>query len=617
VNDAISRRRFLKGVAGVGAAGVLVSMDPLQPLWADASPLPFAMAMHVHSSFSEGVGSMDWQLNQASTNAADVLWWTDHDWRMSGYGFRHVVHFSGMTEKEGNLPLTWNQSRSGSLSSSSASIVSSPASPLDAGSPSSMKLTAVGKSSSFATMRCMAGTSNARSNLRGSLGGMTIQLEVYPASVGNNAYLEILVKTSTFPAKSGRASGAYTIAYRIGGPDAPGTYRTSGISGYITLNAPVGGWSSLTLDPSADLAKLWPDQHPLDGSLYDFSLAASSRSGATATGYVDYLRFVRSATGDAPLGLQQQVMAAYAANYPTVTQRQGLEVSLFANHLNWFGGAVSLPDYGTTPIQPTPNDPGVSAQLVAQIHSAGGVASYNHMFGTDTPALLSAPQRDALRRSVATQLITRRAFGADIMEVGYRSRGGVDLAGHVAAWDACSRNAIFTTGNGVNDNHGGGWQGQSSNFLTWAWAQDTTEPSLLGALRSGRCYFGDMQRFRGGRLDLVVDGVCPMGSVSVSAAPTRSLQISAAALPYGGSVKLVRGPVDYAGPSVPDPGTTVDTMPASDFASGSVTRTLDTSVSTFARVEVYDATGLLIAGSNPVWLLTAAPPSGIPVARAV
>ncbi len=82
-------------------------------------------------------------------------------------------------------------------------------------------------------------------------------------------------------------------------------------------------------------------------------------------------------------------------------------------------------------------------------------------------------------------------------------------------------------------------------------------------------------------------------------------------------MRLVTGPVDMAGPGVPYAGTSVRSFPASAFATGSVSITLDTTNALFARIEVWDASNKLLAGSNPVWLLHIAPGGGIPPARAV
>jgi hypothetical protein len=255
---------------------------------------------------------------------------------------------------------------------------------------------------------------------------------------------------------------------------------------------------------------------------------------------------------------------------------------------------------------------------VATIRESGGIASYNHMFGAagvGSPALPVADQ-ETRRRAVAGELITERVYGADVLEVGYPLRGRVTLDRHLAVWDACSRNGIFATGNGVSDNHTGrDWRAETLNFLTWAWAAGKESADLVAALRSGRCYFGDMRRFAGA-LDLVVDGACPMGSASVSELPVRELAVYASGVPSDGSVRLVQGVVDYAGASRPDPSTSVWSYPASEFAAGARLVTLDTTVSSFVRVEVVDGAGVLVAGSNPVWLLRSAPDGGIPAARA-
>ncbi|MEO8477089.1 MAG: twin-arginine translocation signal domain-containing protein [Actinomycetota bacterium] len=614
--DQISRRSFLRGVAGVGAAGAIGALGweaLTQVSWAQEVPHPVCMAMHVHSSFSEGTGSMAAQLVEATGSQVDVVWWTDHDWRMAGHGYRSVVHFSGLTETEnGNDPLTWAQARSGSLASSSATIDTTKVAPSDPLATSSLRLAATGSGSSFATMRCTADGSKARENLKGTIGGQLITVDVCPASVSTNVFLEIRIKLSNQPASGGRAAGAYTLIYRLGGTDAPGVHRASGLTGYVGLGAPAGQWTTLTLTPTEDIALLWPDLLPADSTMKELSFAAGSRSNAPAVFSIGHLRFARTAT---PLEDQRALMDGLALRYPGVAQLQGSEVSLFANHLNWFGGGFSLPDYGTTPINPVPNDLVRTAALAVSIHDVGGLSSLNHPFGSGTPGLATQSKQDSLRRALATKLIGNRAYGVDILEVGYQTRQSVGIGAHLGLWDALSRNAIFLTGNGVNDNHGGTWAGQPNRFLTWAWAADPAEPSLLGALAAGRIWFAEPS-FRG-MVDLLADGVAPMGSVTVSDLAARSLQLMVTGAPAGGSVRLVRGPVDYAGSTVPDPNTVTQSFPAGDLSSGSVTVSIDTTASTFARTEILDATGRVVGGSNPIWLLRADPPGGIPAARAV
>jgi hypothetical protein len=160
---------------------------------------------------------------------------------------------------------------------------------------------------------------------------------------------------------------------------------------------------------------------------------------------------------------------------------------------------------------------------------------------------LTQAQQDALLASVATRLLGTGVYGCDILEAGYNLRAGVDLAHHVALWDVMSRNAVFLTGIGVSDDHGGtNWYGMPNNWATSVWAASTSQADLIAALSTGRSWCGSLSGFRG-RLDLMVDGSSPMGSVSVSSANSRQLAAGATGIPAGGSVQVLQGAVDYAG----------------------------------------------------------------------
>ncbi|HED66267.1 MAG TPA: hypothetical protein ENJ09_12010, partial [Planctomycetes bacterium] len=52
---------------------------------------PISIQLHVHGSFSEGVGSIDSHSFEAQDVGVDAIWWSDHDFRISGY--EHVAHF--------------------------------------------------------------------------------------------------------------------------------------------------------------------------------------------------------------------------------------------------------------------------------------------------------------------------------------------------------------------------------------------------------------------------------------------------------------------------------------------------------------------------------------------
>ncbi len=405
-------------------------------------------------------------------------------------------------------------------------------------------------------------------------------------------------------------------------PGTPAGRVANGTQGVITIPVkPVGAgnpWGTVTMNPSADIAALWPDLDYRDFALWELTLSAVS-TGDLVDGHFDYLRFKRRISGEAFLLQQMDMATALAPRYRAVAQRQGLEVSWLLPHINWFGGAVVIPDYGST--TPRTYTRYLRNVAVPQIHSAGGLVSYNHPYGYGDPALLPVAQQDAMLARVARRLLPTAtasgALGADLLEVGYRKRQGVDLAHHLALWDVMSRNAVFLTGNGTSDDHfGQNWSGIHNNWVTSVWAASTAEAHLLAALAAGRAWCGSLSSYRGS-LDLLVDGSCPMGSVSVSRVKSRRLVAAATRVPAGGSLRVRQGVVDYAGTASPTANTRVIAVyPASRLAGGSVIRHVDTSKDSFVRTEVLNSAGTTIGVSNPVWLLRSAPPGGIPVHRA-
>ncbi len=118
---------------------------------------------------------------------------------------------------------------------------------------------------------------------------------------------------------------------------------------------------------------------------------------------------------------------------------------------------------------------------------------------------------------------------------------------------------------------------------------------------------------------MMVDGSCPMGSVSVSSVTSRQLVATATGVPSDGSLQVLQGAVDYAGTTDPSANTkVVESYSAAQLAAsgGSVTLQVDTTESSFLRTQVLRSSGTIVGASNPVWLLRAPPPGGIPTPRA-
>ncbi len=613
----MSRRTFLSasGAVAVGAVTPALALTPAEAAPGVDGTKPFPMAMHVHSSFSEGWASMSQHLDQATKNGVKVLWFTDHDFRMSGLNFKQVVHFTSLTQETGQGGRwEWTRRTVGSLTADSAGqVVQSPASPNDTVPGGSLSLDARSTSTSLATLGFFADAHPAGWNYQTNLYGQVFTIDVMPTSIGPNAYLEFLVGGSYHPATGGRPAGRYSVSYRFGGGQPPGTRVTQGLLGIVYLAAPTNQWTTVSVNPCDDIAALWPDIDEHDFSSNELTLSASS-TGAQASGYFDYLRFSRPNTsGNIPLRIQRGMRERYATKYPKVVQQPALEMGQFLPHLNWFGGSLTLADYSSVT---TGNHLDFMKQQVQTAHAAGGVVSYNHPYGYTSIGLLPQATQDANRAQLAATLLGNKAIGCDLIEVGYRSRAGMDLAHHVSLWDVLSRNALFLTGNGVTDDHSGtNWLNLTNNWVTSVWAPKRSRPALLHALRSGRAWLSSLSGFKG-QLDLLVDNAVPMGSASVSGVTQRNVMIVATGMPAGSTLRVVRGTVDYAGTGDPTPSTqVVATFTATQLSGGSATLSINTSTSRFVRTEVVNNSGVVVAVSNPVWLLREQPPGGIPAAR--
>jgi hypothetical protein len=574
------------------------------------------MAMHIHSSFSEQNGSMDGHLSQAVKNAVDVLWWTDHDHRMDAINYRNVTHFTSFSEKgasgQGGA-WTWTVAKSGpNTSASTGGIVATPCSPKDPVSGGALHLVARSSSTSAAKYGYFADCHPAGWNYRDNLTGQSLLLDVLLASGWSRGYLELLVTTSDHPAIGGRPAGNYSLSYRFtrGGT---ASRRASGNNGIITVPV-TSPWQTATLTPSADIAKLWPDLDYRDFAMWELNLSAVS-TGDTVVGYFDYLRFDRTISGQAQFSEQTAMAQALAAKYPGVTQQHGLEVSRNLPHVNWFGPNVAVPTYAG--ITYSAYQSYLRNTVIPKIHASGGLASYNHPYGySDLPAQ-SQSQQNTLLSQTAAKLLGNKALDADLLEVGYNLREGVDVGHHIGLWDVLSRNAVFLTGNGVSDDHvGTNWYGFHNNWVTSVWAASTAMPALLSALAAGRSWCGSLSKYRGS-LDLLVDGSVPMGAVSVSSVTSRRLAATATGLPTGAVLQVLQGAVDYAGQNaLTDNVKLIGSYTASQLAVGKVTQAVATAQDSFLRTQVVSSTGAIIATSNPVWLLRKPPPGGIPAARA-
>ena len=351
-----------------------------------------------------------------------------------------------------------------------------------------------------------------------------------------------------------------------------------GTTGSSTSRSPpAGGRPFPSISPGHRTGRR--DVDPRDNSLNDIRLRRSA-GGAPADVFFGHLRFDEQ-TGYDALGVEHDLLAAYARSSPTVLGLVGTELSL-GPHLNQFGGPRIRIPTGRCPPGAERRDP---ASIVDFVHTRAASRP-----STILPAGRLPAADDGA--GVARDLLPIGAGRADMLEVGFgpgtstarRLPGGV---GHPPA-------TAFITANGASDDHTGyGWATRRTATTPGRGRRPATRPALLGALAAGSAY---VDTWAGSAAPSTWPWTppprrhVPMGAVSISAEVSRPLSIDVTALPAGGAVQVVRGDVDRAGPLAPHPA--AGRGDAGRDRPGRVERAaVATSDDCFVRLQVLDATG--------------------------
>lgn len=590
----LERRKVLQLAAG-GLLGVATAGLPTPTASASTSLAagdPVTMAMHLHGSFSEGTASMDAHLDQARRLGVDVLWWTDHDFRIGAFGYRRAVRFDGEQEPENGSPLSWLPRTYGVPASASHAFVATPHSPDETGG--ALRFWATGQADgSQATYLLEADAWNF--TYATSYADTVLELDVLPELVSSDAQVVVEIGSSYRPATAGRPAGQYRLQYRVGASAGRWT-EDAGRLGVVGIAAGTG-WQRLRMDLRADHAALWPDTVANDAALKQFRVGVRVHGAATAWAVVDRLRFHRGRRSVADgFELLRAAVTEYRLRYPGLTQRVASEVSL-VNHLNAFGGDGTLPTYdGTRPVK----DGSVRAQreMVRFLHDHGATVSINH------------PEPGT---GLSDTLVRTSGLSADIIEIG-TSRSVAALA---RSYDVASRNAIFLTANGVTDDHAGNdWLNPAEpRWITGTWARSRRTDDVCAAMRAGRAWFYD-PLWWSGELDLLVDGQVPMGGVLFTRHRQVPVRVRATRLPSDGSLELIVGRCDLAGRAQLQPANSSVAVPASQVVRGHFSTELRRGGGIYVRVMVRRHDGTIVGFSNPVWVLPASLLGAIAVPRA-
>ena len=496
----------------------------------------WSVQLHLHGPFSEGEGSIDSHSYEGREVGVDALWWTEHDYRLRSFHMLWSFDFdtveAPLHEGEDWAPIgAFEARRTKRLEADGrtrpeawSAVADGDRTALELRGPARVELVADGSSLN----RCLAV-------------GLELELWVRVAALppGWGAAIELVLSEHAPDEERGYGLESHRLRYslRPTGPAAgdtpPAPPRTAaalrtGATLEIPIELAADEWTRLVLPISADVAAGFAPLVDGDNALrkLGFLLEADAESveGARPRVLFDQLRLRHARPADAMYATQGELLEEVGAHHPGLAQLQGVELSMVTPHLNAYLPSGShadfgAPDYGALiaasapePVDRLPDLGQLLAPgLVDAVHERGGLVSVNHMFG----ASWGLNRGKSRRSEVLNELLEAEVYGADLIEVGYRARGGHGLEEHLWVWDRLAREGYPLVGTGVSDSHGGDearWRTARNNFVSWVLAPSLERDQLLAGLRRGRVFFGDLTLFDG-RLDLLDERAFRMGQV--------------------------------------------------------------------------------------------------------
>lgn len=592
----------------------------------------YSLALHMHGSMSEQSGSWEWHTAKAESAGVDIIWWTDHDWRLTSvrsmrrYDFESAFWDAPWQRwKEPDEAIAGEYRYWEVGSGGGGFLQTSVVDTLAFGGTKSFRLAATGDPGSTFRAAYATQTCSDFQNHHSLAKHMRLRFRVWPEQLdAADARLVFEVELSDHPTVTP------TLRYVLGSMD--GEDPASIPLGYVP-----GQWNEYLVDVTEDAIARFStggadSLRVLDNCVAFVRLGLECRNASHAVVFFDEYRMEPDAAREGPpmVDAARSIAGYYETVYPAVKHFVGTEISLFRAqpHLNGYAPNLQLVNYTGHVWSDTLH------YAIDQIHAQGGAVSLNHLFGpqfwyendpNETPQ-----HRDDRRTYTKRVYIGNRALGVDVLEAGYRRRGGCELVHHLDLWDALNANMVFLTGNGVTDSHGrgpyqlDGWGPSEAglawvnNFVTWMYTEDLSEAGFVRSMKSGRAFFGDPWRWKGA-LDLrTLDGF-RMGQVVRTDAAAHDVTVEVTSVPGDVRVRFVQVEMrDDAWPTYLNPVFLRDEILSGDVDGGVFrdTVTVTTSTPSFVRVEVQDGSGQEMVFSNPLYFAPVMPTRGIPAERA-
>lgn len=266
-----------------------------------------------------------------------------------------------------------------------------------------------------------------------------------------------------------------------------------------------------------------------------------------------------------------------------VTPFVAFEITGAGNHKNCFSTKVPVIDYREYDYKVS------NEQAIAHVKKHGGIFSWNHPFTIyskqDKPC-------EAIFDEASQNLLENRVYGASLIEVGFPyGRDRFEAKDYLRLWDFLSANGVFITGEGDSDNHhavDNGWS-KGNNFCVFVGLYDEeapTEENFTRALARGTIWAGNPAKIKNLHFSA---GEIPQGSVICG--EQVCVEFSTKDISTNGyAICVVNG----------NPIKRVELEDGGAQCQFTLSRTQKYN---FARVEIYDLDDVLIAFSNPIYLV--------------
>jgi len=496
---------------------------------------PWSVQLHLHGSFSEGLASIDSQSFEATDVGLDAIWWSDHDWRITGYHVYSRFSFEegpAEADRAGSWVLTGERFEAKFQPAfrnverrtwATGDVALTRERAFDG--EQSYQITAASLSPELKDY--VAGLVAPLPGFRRPLAsGLTLRVALWPEGLGEDGRVWVEARLSEHaprPEQGLEELGPVYVRYVLGtGAGEP--YREGDVL-WVPLDHVEREWNQYVLPLSRDAAEGFPFLVAGDDSLTALNVGVSVRNEQAATVFVDALQIDAETRGEAMFPRQREVIDAVAAGHANLVQLQGVEVSYLHPHLNEFSVDTRLLDYdelaedsgllnAAREVDEAELAPYYARRAVERAHARGGLISFNHFLGTDPEGREATQTREEL----LAELLANELYGADLVEVGYRDRAGHGLRDHLWVWDQLAlQGGLRPVGVGVSDHHGGPlrWRTMENNFVSWVLAPSRSKADLIEGLRAGRVFFGDITHFDG-TLELSTDGGSRMGQIVVT-----------------------------------------------------------------------------------------------------